>query len=113
MPVPLDEVRKINLIDILEEEHPECQPPPEYAVTLWSEEQIREYFAAEGTILVELPKPVQGRSTGPVRYQATTCKRGVQANLTPAIDGQILEKFPAPSEDSFKKAFPGLKLSQT
>ena len=51
MPMPLsaEEVRRVNLVEVLTEDLEEAGevPPevPEHAVTLWSEEQIREFFA--------------------------------------------------------------------
>eukprot|EP00959_Pyramimonas_sp_CCMP1952_P071668 1497011-Pyramimonas_sp.AAC.1 len=49
-------VRKLNLIDLLIEENDDVDEPPEYAVDLWSEEQIRQYFDNCG-ILRGLPQP--------------------------------------------------------
>lgn len=41
-------VRRINLIEVLMDAHPDCPEPPEHAQTLWSEEEIRSFFASEG-----------------------------------------------------------------
>ena len=45
-----DDVRRMNLIEILCEEHEEVPEPPEQAYQKWSEEQIREYFSAGGKL---------------------------------------------------------------
>ena len=37
-------VRKINLLDILQDDHPEREPPPEACVHEWPEERIRAWF---------------------------------------------------------------------
>jgi hypothetical protein len=45
------DARKAALIDILIDDFDGVDEPPEYAVTLWSEDQIRAYFesgSAEG-----------------------------------------------------------------
>ena len=34
-------MRNINLIAVLEDEHPDVATPPEEAATTWTEEQIR------------------------------------------------------------------------
>ena len=46
---PTDEdIRKMNLIDILSEEFDEVDEPPENAYTVWSEQQIRSYYESGG-----------------------------------------------------------------
>ncbi|WZN61684.1 thioesterase [Chloropicon roscoffensis] len=41
-----DIVRKINLLEILEEDYPDVDPPPEDCVEKWTEAQIRAHFSA-------------------------------------------------------------------
>ena len=41
-------IRRINLIDILEDDEPDCPPPPENAAEDWTEDEIRAYFASNG-----------------------------------------------------------------
>ena len=50
------EVRKMNLIDMLVDDFDGVEEPPEYAVQLWSEEQIRTYFENHGDC-TGLPQP--------------------------------------------------------
>jgi hypothetical protein len=50
------EVRKMNLIDMLVDDFDGVEEPPEYAVQLWSEDQIRTYFQSNGD-LTGLPQP--------------------------------------------------------
>ncbi|QDZ18013.1 thioesterase [Chloropicon primus] len=41
-----DVVRKINLLEILEEDYPDVDPPPEDCVEKWTEDQIRAHFSS-------------------------------------------------------------------
>jgi surfactin synthase thioesterase subunit len=41
-----DIVRRINLLEILQEDYPEVNPPPEDCVEKWTEQQIRAHFTA-------------------------------------------------------------------
>mmetsp|Transcript_12939 Transcript_12939/g.32704 ORF Transcript_12939/g.32704 Transcript_12939/m.32704 type:complete len:167 (+) Transcript_12939:745-1245(+) len=41
-----DLVRKINLLEILEEDYPDVDPPPEDCVEKWTEQEIRAHFTA-------------------------------------------------------------------
>ncbi len=41
-----DLVRKINLLEILEEDYPDVAPPPEDCVEKWTEQQIRAHFTS-------------------------------------------------------------------
>ena len=41
-------VRRINLIEVLQDAHPSCPEPPEEAATHWSEQDIRAYFGSNG-----------------------------------------------------------------
>ena len=42
-------IRKINLIDVLEEQYPECPTIPREAVWWWSEDAVRAWFCSRGT----------------------------------------------------------------
>lgn len=44
-------LRLINLIDVLQEEHEEVPEPPEEAPLLWTEAQVREYFQTGGSAI--------------------------------------------------------------
>ena len=46
--VPDAVVRRINLIEALQDAHPSCPEPPQDAPTTWSEEAIRSYFTSNG-----------------------------------------------------------------
>ena len=78
------DIRRMNLIEILCEEHEEVPEPPEQAYQKWSEEQIREYFSAGG----KLPAGPAGSKDGG-------------------------NSFPEPSQEVFEKWFPGLERSGT
>jgi hypothetical protein len=47
--------RLLNVIDILEEEHPDCSPLPEEATQQWTEAEIRAFFRSGGD---ERPGPL-------------------------------------------------------
>ena len=93
-----EEVRKVNLIEVLredaEDEGIRTPDAPEYAYKLWSEKQIRAYVAAEGANVGELPAPSATTTRGP----------GVE---------DIEAKYPAPDEATFSKWFPGIRISGT
>jgi len=83
------EVRKMNLIDMLVDDFDGVEEPPEYAVQLWSEEQIRTYFENNGDC-TGLPQP------------------------TPTVSlDELKGKFPAPSAEAMKAWYPGLARSKT
>ncbi|KAK3275917.1 hypothetical protein CYMTET_15986 [Cymbomonas tetramitiformis] len=50
MSVPIESARKMNLIDVLMEEHPDIPEPPEEAAFKWSEERIIRYFDRGGVL---------------------------------------------------------------
>ena len=97
MPLSAEEVRRVNLVEVLTEDLEEAGaiPPevPEHAVTLWSEEQIREFFAKMGVGCEHFPAPGNGAET-----------------RTPA---EIAEAYPPPDSAEFSKWFPGLERSKT
>jgi len=84
------ETRKGLLIDMLQEDNEDCPEPPEYAVKLWSEDDIRQYF--ETMSLDGLPAPSGAATLGPA---------------------EIAAKFPAPAQAEFDAWFPGLQRSGT
>lgn len=45
----LDTARKVNLLEFLEEEHPDVTPPPDDAAETWSEAKIRLHYASGHT----------------------------------------------------------------
>jgi|AntRauMFilla1563_2_1112583.scaffolds.fasta_scaffold222610_1 hypothetical protein len=57
-------VRKLNLVDLLLEENDDVEEPPEYAIDLWSEEHIRQYFE-NGGLLRGLPVPTDDFTPSP------------------------------------------------
>ena len=64
-----DVVRKINLLDCLQEEHPDIRPPPEDAALAWTERQLRDYFAltsraAASALAEQRPDPGEATATG-------------------------------------------------
>jgi hypothetical protein len=63
------EVRKMNLIDMLADDFDGVEEPPEYAVQLWTEDQIRQYFEKGGD-LSGLPVPKVAVSLDEVRVCA-------------------------------------------
>lgn len=55
------ELRLMNLIDILQDEAPDCPAPPESAAALWTEAEVRNFFRSNGT---ELPAKKSGGAKG-------------------------------------------------
>ena len=51
------DMRKMNLIDMLVDDHEDVEEPAEHLVKIWSEDHIRQYFESGGS-LDGLPTPV-------------------------------------------------------
>lgn len=83
-----EDIRRMNLIDILAEEYEDVQEPPEDAYKSWSEQQIKSYFTSGGT---EVP-PTQ---TSKLSHTHAT------------------KEYPPVSDEVFESWFPGLTRSGT
>lgn len=76
----LDTARKVNLLEFLEEEHPDVTPPPDDASETWSEAKIRHYYTSGGSSVaptslsntltpqqnIKIPETTPPRDTSPL-----------------------------------------------
>jgi surfactin synthase thioesterase subunit len=97
-------VRRVNLIECLAEDHEDVPPPPDDAPRLWSEPEIRRYFASRGA---DAPTRRRGDPTAkkvtppPAAAAAAAAARPIDPPDPPVDDA------------TFRAWFPGLRRSGT
>ena len=109
-------VRRVNLLEILAEDHPETAPPPEEAARTWTEACIRAHYCTNGASGgARGPSPSRGlgiRTTTDEETSPATGRR--ETETTPPARRRdrarsVRSRFPEPDDATFKRWFPGFE----